>query len=67
MIRYTFVVHVHPGGISTLENLRTREVVQVEDVVSVGPQISRWLRDLSPVDGGAAPTAVASPDRDDAP
>jgi hypothetical protein len=45
--RFTFVVQVHPDGISTLENLSTRELVQIEDLAEVGPQIEHWLQHLT--------------------
>jgi hypothetical protein len=45
--RYTFVVQVHPGSISTLENLRTRERIQIVDLAAIGPQIEQWLRSLT--------------------
>jgi hypothetical protein len=41
--RFTFVVQVHPEGISTLENLSTHERVRVSDLAVIGPQIERWL------------------------
>jgi hypothetical protein len=44
--RYTFVIQVHPGGVSTLENLSTHERVHVADLAAVGPQIERWLTTL---------------------
>jgi hypothetical protein len=47
MNRYTFVVQVHPGGISTLENLSTHECVRVSELSVVGPQIERWLAEAS--------------------
>ena len=43
MNRFTFVVQVHPDGISTLENLATQERIRISDLGSVGPQIERWL------------------------
>ena len=43
MNRFTFVVQVHPEGISTLENLSTHERVRVSDLAVIGPQIERWL------------------------
>jgi hypothetical protein len=43
MNRYTFVVHVHPDGPSTLENLSTREQVPISDLAAVGLQIEQWL------------------------
>jgi hypothetical protein len=47
--RYTFVVQVHPGGISTLENLSTQERIRLPDVAAVGGQIEEWLTEL-PID-----------------
>jgi hypothetical protein len=44
--RYTFVVQIHPGGVSTLENLATRERVRVADLATVGAQIERWVERL---------------------
>jgi hypothetical protein len=41
--RYTFVVQVHPEGISTLENLSTHERIRLPELADVGPQIERWL------------------------
>jgi hypothetical protein len=58
MNRYTFVVHVHPGGLSTLENLSTHERVRIADMAAVGPQIERWLAELGPraeTSGGRQP------------
>jgi hypothetical protein len=46
MNRYTFVVHVHADGPSTLENLSTHELISVPDLAAVGPQIERWLAAL---------------------
>lgn len=46
MNRYTFVIQVHPGGHSTLENLSTHECVGISDMASVGAQIERWLAEL---------------------
>jgi hypothetical protein len=45
--RYTFVVQVHPDGLSTLENLSTHERIQVSDLATVGPQIEEWLGRLT--------------------
>jgi hypothetical protein len=47
MHRFTFVVQIHPDGISTLENVRTRELVQLTDLAEVGPQIEQWLKGLT--------------------
>ena len=46
MNRFTFVVQVHPGGISTLENVKTQERVRIEDLAVIGPQIEEWLERL---------------------
>jgi hypothetical protein len=56
--RYTFVVHVHPDGISTLENLATHERVLVADMAVLGPQIEQWLQALA--DGKDGNEAAAS-------
>lgn len=45
MKRFTFVVQIHPDGISTLENLTTQERVRVSDLATIGPQIERWLEE----------------------
>jgi hypothetical protein len=47
--RYTFVVQIHPDGLSTLENLSTHERIRVTDLAAVGPQIEEWLAGLTPV------------------
>ena len=46
MTRYSFVIQVHPGGVSTLENLATRERVKIDELDTVGSQIERWLNEL---------------------
>ena len=51
MTRQTFVVQVHPDGISTLENLSTHERVQVVDLATVGEQIAQWLEATTPAAG----------------
>ena len=67
MKRYTFVVQVHPDGVSTLENLTTQERLRVLELASVGPQIERWLaearRDVGPPDVTTppAPSSVPAP------
>jgi hypothetical protein len=43
--RFTFLVQVHPEGISTLENLSTHERIPIPDLAAIGPQIERWLDD----------------------
>ena len=60
MIRYTFVVQVHPDGISTLENLSTHERIQIVDFAAVGPQIEAWLAGLA-VTVSDTPERVAPP------
>jgi hypothetical protein len=45
--RYTFVIQIHPDGLSTLENLSTHERIRVSDLATVGPQIERWLEGLT--------------------
>lgn len=47
MTRYTFVIHVHPDGISTLENLVTHERIQIVDFAAIGAQIEAWLDALA--------------------
>jgi hypothetical protein len=47
MNRHTFVIQIYPGGISTLENLSTRERVQVSALTAVAPQIETWLEVLA--------------------
>ena len=60
MERYTFVVRVHPGGTSTVENLATRERAVVADLAAIGPQIDRWLSELPlPGDEPESPAAEA--------
>jgi hypothetical protein len=44
--RYTFVIHVYPGGATMVKNLSTQEQVGVADLAAVGPQIQRWLAGL---------------------
>ena len=46
MNRYTFVVQVHPEGISTLENASTNERVALTELAEVAPRIERWLAEL---------------------
>jgi hypothetical protein len=53
--RYTFVVQIHPGGVSTLENLATRERVRVADLATVGAQIERWVERLREREDGESP------------
>jgi hypothetical protein len=48
MQRFTFVVQVHPEGITTLENLTTTERRHIGEMSEVGPQIERWVDELSP-------------------
>jgi hypothetical protein len=57
--RYTFVVQVHPEGISTVENLGTHERVRLAELTAVAPQIERWLaeasEELMPAPAGSEP------------
>jgi hypothetical protein len=46
MNRYTFVVQVHPEGISTLENVSTNERVALAELAEVAPRIEGWLAEL---------------------
>jgi hypothetical protein len=56
--RYTFVLHIHPDGPSTLENLSTHERIRIADLDAVGPQVERWLAEL------ASPASPGAPGRD---
>jgi hypothetical protein len=51
--RFTFVLKVHPEGISTIENVSTAERVEVPELGEVGAQIERWLADFSPPERSA--------------
>ncbi len=51
MNRYTFVVQVHPEGISTLHNVSTNERVALTDLAEVAPRIESWLAELPRRDG----------------
>jgi hypothetical protein len=57
MTRHTFVIQVHPEGISTLENLSTRERVRLDELAEVGPLIERWLGELTGDDDSAVPAS----------
>ena len=46
MNRYTFVVQVHPEGISTLENVSTHERIPLAELDEIAPRIERWLAEL---------------------
>jgi hypothetical protein len=59
--RYTFVVQVHLDGITTLENLATRERVRVADLASVGGQIGRWLEALGDAANGGEGAIAPGP------
>jgi hypothetical protein len=58
--RYTFVVQVHPDGVSTLENLSTSERVPIGEMAEVGTHIDRWLAAAA----SPPPPASDSGDRD---
>jgi len=45
--RYTFVIHIHPDGISTLENLSTQERIRLTELTEIGPRIERWMAELA--------------------
>jgi hypothetical protein len=64
MRRYSFVVQVHPDGVSTLENLSTRERVRVGDLGEVGPKIESWLALLEAPRPPEVAAAADSADRD---
>jgi hypothetical protein len=59
--RYTFVVQIHPEGISTLENLSTQERVRIPELGQVGPQIERWLAEAP--EGSMQAVSRSEPDR----
>jgi hypothetical protein len=60
--RHTFVVQIYPDGVSVVENLGTQERVRIADLAAVGPQIERWLVDLSESRSGvAAPRGMEEP------
>jgi len=43
MSRRTFVLQVYSDGLSTLENLGTRERVALTDLKALNAQVERWL------------------------
>ena len=55
MNRYTFVIQVHPGEISTLENVSTQERIALDGLDEVGPRVERWLAELADAQRAAAP------------
>ena len=55
MTRHTFVVQVHPEGITTLENLSTRERVRLDEIAEIGPLIERWLAELPKLEASVTP------------
>jgi hypothetical protein len=63
MARYTFVIHVHPEGISTLENLSTHERALITDLERVGSQIEDWLSQQTRRSQQQAPLGQAGPRR----
>jgi hypothetical protein len=50
MNRYTFVIHVHPEGISTVENVSTGERIALSELTEVAPRIEHWLAELPKTD-----------------
>ncbi len=45
--RYTFVVHIYPGGQPVLENLSTRDRIRLSGLADVASEIERWLVTLT--------------------
>lgn len=48
--RHSFLVQVHRGGIATIENLRTRERVPVEELSTLGSLVDRWVEEAAAAD-----------------
>jgi hypothetical protein len=63
MARYTFVIQVHPEGISTLENLSTHERALITDLERVGSQIEDWLSQRTRRSQQQVPLGGAGPRR----
>ncbi len=68
MTRHTFVIQVHPDGVSTLENLSTHERIRIGDMATVGPQVEIWLAELAsarrydaPATGGGVADQATGP------
>jgi len=61
--RFTFVVQVHPEGISTLENLSTHERVRISQPAEVGPLIEKWLEDSAQASADSRSAAAPSPEK----
>jgi hypothetical protein len=62
--RQTFIVQVREeDGLAVLENVRTRELVRVEDLSQIGAQITRWLDPPGPRPGASGERAKRA-DRD---
>jgi hypothetical protein len=58
--RFTFVLQVHPDGVSTLESLASEERVPIADLAEVAPQVERWLEALAPATRDRATSASSS-------
>jgi hypothetical protein len=59
-MRRSFVVQIHADGTVIVENLRTRERRSIDDLASIGDQISTWIDETaSPVAGGTRSTVTA--------
>ena len=56
--RQTFIVQVREeDGLAVLENVRTRELVRIEDLSEIGLQITRWLNRPGPGPAGSGERA----------
>ena len=61
MTRHTFVLQVYGDGLSTLENLDTRERVALSDLGVLAAQVERWLAEAD--SHGEADPRASEPDR----
>jgi len=57
MSRRTFVLQVYSDGLSTLENLGTRERVALTDLKALNAQVERWLAEPYSADRRSATTS----------
>jgi hypothetical protein len=58
--RFTFVVQVHPEGISSVQNLSTEERVPISELAELGPLIERWLAELAEARPRVEPQATGT-------